>query len=514
MSSPIVTFDLSLSDHCAPTTPFLNHYSRAFNVCVPTPLAFVSTLLGCLSVASWLFAQMPQVYKNWRLHSTSGLSIYFLAEWLLGDATNLLGCIFTGQATWQIVLAVYYCFVDIMLVAQWIWYEHLRHGRPWRRSKMADEDKSESSGTEGPMLEVPRQNPQRRPPIQRTPSKPIQSTGMGMFRMPRFSLSPSSWRRNGEDNDTEENDNATNSPPSEAANNRTIIRVGPTGASMGVSPRTVLYISMVLAVLSHTTTASPLNRSSHAFQPLIVSESPTEIAGRILSWLSTLAYLLSRMPQLYKNFARKSTTGLSPLLFIAAFFGNVFYSSSILTNPSAWSNFPPYGGHGWAGSEGSNQVEWVTKALPFWLGAAGVLIMDGAIGVQFSIYGDGGASQKPTVVVEEVLEDQPDLDTGGDGTHPMERSTQSIVIKRPWTRVNGWMRGWVPSVSVAGTPRPGTPRNWGSFGSGSGSGDEREGGEGRSIGDEVARWEERQRLLSARDVDAEEEEQARSYGAV
>ncbi|KAF2102800.1 PQ-loop-domain-containing protein, partial [Rhizodiscina lignyota] len=391
-----------LPDHCTPTNHFLTQFSRTFHTCVPTPLAFISTLLGCLSIASWLFAQMPQIYKNWRLHSTSGLSIFFLVEWLLGDASNLLGCIFTEQATWQVVLACYYCFVDIMLVAQWLWYERLRHGRP--------------------------------PPIQRTPSKPIQSTSMGMFRMPRFSFSPSSFRRNGDD------DNGDTSPPADTPNNRTITRLGPAtnSAGLGVSPRTVLYISMVLAVLSHTTAASPMRESRAPIVVLVVSESPIQIAGRLLSWISTFAYLISRLPQLYKNFRRKSTSGLSPHLFVAAFFGNLFYSTSILTNPSAWSNFPPYGGHGWAGPEGSDQATWVSKAVPFWLGAAGVLIMDAAIGVQFLVYGDGGVSAKPEIVVEEFVEPQPGE---GDG---MERSTQSIVIKRPWRRVNGWMRGWVP----------------------------------------------------------------------
>jgi solute carrier family 66 (lysosomal lysine-arginine transporter), member 1 len=263
---------------------------------------------------------------------------------------------------------------------------------------------------------------------------------------------------------------------------------------------------MVLAVLSHTTTASPLPEARSHLRIQTIAETPTQIAGRILSWVSTLAYLLSRFPQLYKNFTRKSTSGLSPHLFLAAFIGNLFYSTSILTNPCAWSDLPPYGGHGWVGPEGSNQGTWISKAAPFWLGTAGVLIMDAAIGIQFLVYGDGGISDKPAVVVEEFIEPAHTEDED-----PMQRSTQSIVIKRPWRRVNGWMRGWVPSVSVAGTPRPGTPRSWGSLGS---DGDEVEGAQGRSIGDEVARWEESQRLLGSRTVDDDEAEEARSYGAV
>jgi len=147
-------------------------------------------------------------------------------------------------------------------------------------------------------------------------------------------------------------------------------------------------------------------------------------------------YLGSRLPQLYKNYARRSTSGLSPTLFIAAFFGNTFYSSSLLTNPCAWESFSAYGGGGWAGPEGSDRAEWVGRALPFFLGAAGVLFMDGMVGLQFLYYGEGDAGNVvgPVVVIE-------DERTGG---------------KSKWRRVSGWMRGWMPSGNLVAT-RPGTP---------------------------------------------------------
>jgi hypothetical protein len=51
-------------------------------------------------------------------------------------------------------------------------------------------------------------------------------------------------------------------------------------------------------------------------------------SNRSLPWLSAqppppygILYLGSRPPQLYKNYQRKSTEGLSPLLFMAAFCG-------------------------------------------------------------------------------------------------------------------------------------------------------------------------------------------------
>lgn len=119
----------SLPPHCTPQHEFLNRISSDFHTCVPTFLAFSSTLLGGLSILSWLFAQLPQIFKNYKLQSTAGLSLYFLVEWCLGDATNLLGAILTRQAKWQVVVAGYYVCVDVILVSQYFWYTHYR---PWR----------------------------------------------------------------------------------------------------------------------------------------------------------------------------------------------------------------------------------------------------------------------------------------------------------------------------------------------------------------------------------------------
>src|ERR1700709_1105956 len=111
-------FSGSLPQHCEPASPFLTVVSSHLHICIPTPLALISSILGTLSIVSWLFAQLPQIYKNYQIQSTSGLSIFFLVIWCLGDTSNLVGALFTRQAGWQVVIASYYVLVDITLVIQ------------------------------------------------------------------------------------------------------------------------------------------------------------------------------------------------------------------------------------------------------------------------------------------------------------------------------------------------------------------------------------------------------------
>lgn len=85
-------------------------------------LAFTSHALGYLSILCWLGAQFPQVIVNIQTQSVEGLALPFLANWLLGDITNLVGCILTHQLPFQTYLASYFVFVDVTLVAQYIYY--------------------------------------------------------------------------------------------------------------------------------------------------------------------------------------------------------------------------------------------------------------------------------------------------------------------------------------------------------------------------------------------------------
>ena len=396
----------ALSPHCSPTTPFLFDLSTYFHTCIPTPLAFVSTALGTLSIVSWLFAQLPQIYKNYQLQSTAGLSMYFLIEWCMGDTTNLLGCLFTNQAGWQIVVAGYYVFVDVCLVSQYFWYSYFKpriHGQSMYSASTSDRSDSDSDIING----LSPINSHFAPDEVSTPKKPDANDAPPRPRdAPLFS-----------------DVNYEKASPSRSSPMLLRVQENPSSNWVpGPSPRTILYIATVCALLSKSS-AAPMstNLDTGSTTHLTRMDAPTEIAGIVLSWCSTLLYLGSRLPQLYKNWDRQSTAGLSPLLFMAAFCGNFFYSSSLLTNPNAWYDLPPYGEHGWVGYRGSERWPWVARAAPFFLGAAGVLSLDGAMGVQFLLYREN--KEEKIVKIR---------DSKG---------------RSQWQKVDGWMRGWVPSMT-------------------------------------------------------------------
>ncbi|KAJ5773536.1 hypothetical protein N7457_008432 [Penicillium paradoxum] len=399
-----------LPDHCEPTSPFLTAVSSHLHICIPTPLAAISSVLGTLSIISWLFAQLPQIYKNFQLQSTSGLSIFFLVIWCFGDASNLIGALYTRQAGWQVVVASYYVLVDITLVFQFFWYTHYKARRNGEYSNLSN---SHNSTRRGVIQGVPppghESDYQTSGPVDMT-TKHSEFKDIGV----QAGSVLNSFRGK----------TASYSNEKLSSSRRSIRMASSAQTPPFALPRTMLIASLLCAVIANASpTEKPHPPISDAPREAIV-----EVVGRVFSWMSTILYLGSRPPQLYKNYQRKSTQGLSPLLFFAAFCGNLFYSSSLLTNPNAWSDMSPYGGGGWADNHGNDRLEWIGRATPFFLGAFGVLGLDGFMGVQFLMYGDGPEQEDDESFIS------------GDGNDRKRGRSR-------WRSVHGWMRGWIPSAS-------------------------------------------------------------------
>lgn len=96
-----------------------------------------------------------------------------------------------------------------------------------------------------------------------------------------------------------------------------------------------------------------------------------EVIGFCIGSLSSVLYLFSRLPQIYTNFKRKSTAGVSYFLFALVILGNTMYGLSVLLkNPDL----------------GQGESSYLIHHLPWLIGSLGTLFLDLIISVQFLIY--------------------------------------------------------------------------------------------------------------------------------
>ncbi|KAJ9119676.1 hypothetical protein QFC22_003386 [Naganishia vaughanmartiniae] len=89
------------------------------------------------------------------------------------------------------------------------------------------------------------------------------------------------------------------------------------------------------------------------------------VIGRASAWICTTLYLTSRLPQIWKNYTRKSVEGLSILLFVFAFMGNATYVGSIMLNPGGGEEHS-------GGPSGEERAYYLLEALPYRPGSASV----------------------------------------------------------------------------------------------------------------------------------------------
>ncbi|XP_042738962.1 lysosomal amino acid transporter 1 homolog [Lagopus leucura] len=105
--------------------------------------------------------------------------------------------------------------------------------------------------------------------------------------------------------------------------------------------------------------------------------SKTEIIGFTIGSVSSVLYLCSRLPQIYTNYRRKSTAGVSFLLFALVMLGNLLYGTSVLLkNPEP----------------GQSEGDYILHHLPWLIGSLGVLSLDVIISFQFLAYRTGRPS--------------------------------------------------------------------------------------------------------------------------
>ncbi|KAJ7685303.1 PQ loop repeat-domain-containing protein [Mycena polygramma] len=417
----------------------------------------LSDLFGYSSIACWLGAQFPQVLKNVQLKSCEGLALPFLANWFLGDASNLLGCILTRQLPFQTWLATYFVCVDVLLVGQYFYYEGLKPSPPFGRSRkgampgdrhyrtlsvvaanvsaaaalaahqhdvrgsierpsgsrVSDEaDDSALAAMADSFHSEGARSPTRKRVSWSTERYGKRGGSVGRAPLSRSTflprLTPADPTLDAVDRGRSlqrDADPALPTPSDESQ--RRSSRASRRGASLvflslfalfGVGtltgsdillpgrgtnmgrvltavPASFAAPSGVTVGVNHVHFArieDPPQHEPH-HEPTPTDPSNERVLGRIFAWLCTTLYLTSRLPQIWKNYVRKSVEGLSMYLFIFAFLGNSFYVASILTSERVFQPPPA-------------SSEFLRESLPYLLGSGGTLMFDVTIVGQSLMY--------------------------------------------------------------------------------------------------------------------------------
>ncbi|KAH8886723.1 PQ-loop-domain-containing protein, partial [Thozetella sp. PMI_491] len=305
----------------------------------------LSGVFGSISLTAWICLLLPQLIANYKAKNADGLSMGFLFIWLLGDVTNLSGALWADLAPTAIALASYFCFADLVLISQCLYYNAL-NARRRARSHNQRRRRHASAGTQGTMdsdTTAVSEATEDEPLLQRSDSAGLPgSHRRHSVRRSESNLDPLTRIITGED-DTPDSNPWLHNTLSLAA----VWLVGATG----------WFISYKMGAWS-------AEDSVPSDEP--DSSEPTAVIGVILGYASAVCYLCARVPQILKNYREKSCEGLALLFFLLSLTGNSTYGASLVSY--------------------SQKPEYLVKTIPWLLGSLGTIVEDLIIFVQFRLY--------------------------------------------------------------------------------------------------------------------------------
>lgn len=300
----------------------------------------LSGISGSISLASWVFLLVPQLIENYKQGSAAGVSILFLAVWMLGDITNLIGSVWADLVPTVIALAIYFCIADTVLILQCLYYNAL-NARAEKRRLLEAEAEGGPSETDALLTR------------QRTfSSGGVTADNLGL---------PGSRRRSSEGRKSK----SSSSGPRRDSLSRILEEETPTHTWLKNT------ISIVLIILAGAAGWALAWRAG-AWRPT-PEKGPDEddsapLGAQILGYASAVLYLGARIPQIIKNQREQSCEGLSILFFMLSVVGNLTYGAGILLH--------------------SLDKPYVVKNVPWLIGSLGTMVEDALIFYQFHIYGD------------------------------------------------------------------------------------------------------------------------------
>lgn len=254
---------------------------------IPEGLSTPSGCLGSISILCWIVVFSPQLYENYKNKSAKGLSLLFLTIWLVADISNLIGAIIHIQLPTVILLSIYYATVEIIMLIQYFYYDHMEYRQqlPYSQNNQdiieddeEEDDEEDSENEEDQLLNKSNSYDE----INEKNSKKSYSLSNHLKRLSVFQY---------------------------------LLCISITSFSLFFLLLAIIFISC--------------------------SYIKNEFIGDVFGYGSAVLYIGARVPQIMKNYKEKSTEGLQPLMFILSVIGNVTFTLSlILSDKSIRSNAP------------------------------------------------------------------------------------------------------------------------------------------------------------------------------
>ncbi|KAI5809691.1 vacuolar membrane PQ loop repeat protein [Peziza echinospora] len=287
----------------------------------------LSGISGSISLASWILLLVPQLVENFKNESADGISLAFLFTWFVGDVASLIGAIWAGLIPTVTLLAVYFCFADFVMIAQSLYYRRLSALRAQRASARRHSHHSTTTRN----LDDPSQSLLRRSSHSSSRKDSI-SSARRHSHLNQDTLSP-------------------------------LIEQRPSALSAIIKNIAVVLITCVTGAVGwfiawKTGTWTPREEQGSGEQQAWGAE--------VFGYISAILYLGARIPQIHRNYQKKSCEGLSALFFILSLLGNITYGAGILFH--------------------STEREYILNNLPWLIGSLGTMAEDIVIFIQFHIY--------------------------------------------------------------------------------------------------------------------------------
>lgn len=276
-------------------------------------------------MASWVFFSIPQLVENYRSQSAEGLSLAFLLVGFVGDVANLVGAAWAGLVPTVVALGLYFCVADAVLITQCLYYKY---------TNLRKENTGKVSSSSTPDLEDDAQ----RPLLERSDAEISDST-----------QPPSTAHRRR--NSTFKDGSLPVLADVQSASSWTWNVASLLGVCI------VGTVGWVVAWKAHMWTPTPANDNGDGGGP---------VGAIVLGYVSAVFYLGARIPQIVKNYKKKSCDGLSLLFFMLSLLGNATYGAGILFH--------------------SVSAQYIILNLPWLIGSLGTMGEDILIFIQFHIY--------------------------------------------------------------------------------------------------------------------------------